>query len=50
MPHMLPFYLSLAADRIGKTVQAVADDAVDPLDASCSESFRKLISDSFGHD
>ncbi len=50
VPHMHPFYLSLAADRIGQAVQAVADDAIDPLDASCRESFRKLISDCFGHD
>jgi hypothetical protein len=50
VPHMHPFYLSLAADRIGQAVQAVADDAIYPLDASCGESFRKLISDCFGHD
>jgi hypothetical protein len=47
---MHPFYLSLPTNRIGQAIQAVADDAVDPLDASCSESFRKLIGDRFGHD
>jgi hypothetical protein len=50
VPHMHPFYLALPADRIGQTIQAIADDAVDPLDAGGGESFRKLISDCFGHD
>src|SRR6202140_4177714 len=46
VPHMNPFDLALAADRIGQPVQAVADDAVYPLHAGCSEGFCKLISDS----
>ena len=32
--HMEPLDLALAADRVGQAVQAVADDAVDPLHAS----------------
>jgi len=39
----------MATDRIGQPVQAVADDAIDPLDASGSEGFRKLISDCLCH-
>ena len=31
MPHMHPFDLALSADRIGQTIQAVADDAIDPF-------------------
>src|SRR5712672_4074912 len=42
VPHMHPFDLALAADRIGQAVQAVADDAIDTLDAGGSESFCKL--------
>ena len=49
VPHMHPFDLALAADRIGQPVQAVADDAIDPLDANGSKGFRKLISDCFCH-
>jgi hypothetical protein len=44
-----PFDLALAADRIGQSVQAVADDAIYPLHASGSEGFRKLIGDCFCH-
>jgi hypothetical protein len=47
--HMYPFNLSLAADRIGQTVQTVADNAIYPFDTSCSERFRELISDCLGH-
>jgi hypothetical protein len=34
VPDMNPRDLALAAERVGQTVQAVADDAIDPLDAS----------------
>src|SRR5258707_10592614 len=37
VPHMHPFDLALAPDRIGQPVQAVADDAIDPLDTGGSE-------------
>jgi hypothetical protein len=45
VPHMHPLDLALAADRIGQPVQAVADDAIDSLNAGGGESFSKLISD-----
>jgi hypothetical protein len=40
---MHPLDLALAADGVGQTVQAVADNPVDPLDASGGEDFSKLI-------
>src|SRR5882724_8370854 len=43
VPYMHPFDPALAADRIGQPVQAVADDAVNPLHAGGSEGFSKLI-------
>src|ERR1700722_12046720 len=45
VPDMDPFDLALPAERIRQTVQAVADNAIDPLDACCGQSFRELISD-----
>src|SRR5260370_6915690 len=50
VPHMHPFYLALASDRVGQPIQAVADDAIYPLHAGGSEGFCKLISNGFGHD
>src|SRR5258706_1475493 len=50
VPHMHPFDLALATDRIGQPVQAVADDAIDPFHAGCGESLRKLVCDYFAHD
>ena len=49
VPDMHPLDLALAADRVGQPVQAVADDAVDPLDTGGSEDFRELISNRFCH-
>src|ERR1700688_3340567 len=43
VPHMNPLDLSLAADRIGQPIQAIAHDAIYPFHASCSEGFCKLI-------
>jgi hypothetical protein len=43
MPDMHPLDLVLGTDRIGKTVQAVADDAVDALDAGRRERLGELI-------
>jgi hypothetical protein len=45
VPLMNPLDLALAADRIGQPVQAVADDAIDPLHAGGSEGFCKLSRD-----
>ena len=49
VPDMHPFDLALASQSVGQAIQAVADDAIDPLDARCSEGLRKLISYCFCH-
>jgi hypothetical protein len=49
VPDMDPLDLGLAPDRVGQSIQTVADNAVDPLDTGCREGFRKLISNSFCH-
>ena len=49
MPDMHPLDLALAADRVGEPIQAVADDAIDALDAGRRESLGELICDCF-HD
>ena len=43
MADMDPFDLALPAQRVGEPVQAVADDAVDALDARCDQNLGKLI-------
>ena len=43
--HVEPFDLSLAADRVGQPVQAIADNAVDPLHTCCDQGLRELICD-----
>ena len=42
VPDMDPLDLALAAERVGQTVQAVADDAVDALDAGRSQRLGEL--------
>ena len=49
VPDMHPLDLALAANGIGDAVEAVADNAVNTLDARCCEDFRKLISYGFCH-
>src|SRR5215510_400080 len=49
VPDMHPLDLALAADGVGQPVQAVPDNAVNPLDAGRCERLRELISDSFCH-
>lgn len=49
MPDVNPFDLGLAAKRVGQPVQAVANNAINPLDAGRDEDFRKLVRDGFGH-
>ena len=44
VPDMDPLDLALPADGVGQAVQAVADDAVDPLDPRSGEGFRELVS------
>jgi hypothetical protein len=41
---MYPFDLALAAKRVRHSVEAITDDAVNPLDTSCDEDFDELIS------
>src|SRR5580704_5517630 len=43
VPHMHPFDLALPADRVGQTVEAVADDAINPFDAGGRQRLRELI-------
>ncbi len=43
--HVDPLDLALAPQRVGQPVQAVADDAIDALDASGREGFGELICD-----
>ena len=50
VPDMDPLDLALPANRVGQPVQAVADNAIDPLDTGCDEDFRELISDRLCHD
>src|SRR5229473_3125614 len=49
VPDMQPFDLALPTNRIGKAVQAVADNAVNPLDTSGGEGLGELVSDGFWH-
>src|SRR5882672_3770173 len=43
VPDMHPLDPTLAAQRVGQSVQAVADDAIDPLYARCGKGFGELI-------
>src|ERR1700733_4943758 len=45
IPNMQPFDRRLTAYGVGKAVEAVAHDAVDPLDASNRQSFGELVRD-----
>jgi hypothetical protein len=49
VPDMQSLDLALSAKRVGQTVQAVADNAVYPLDARRSEDFGELVSNRFCH-
>ena len=44
VPDMHPLDLAVAANGVGNAVEAVADDAVDPLDTRRREGFGELIS------
>jgi hypothetical protein len=50
VPHVNPFDLSLSSDSVGQTVKAVANNAVDPLDARGGECFDELICYRSSHD
>jgi len=43
VPDVDPLHLALTPQRVGQPVQAVADDAVDPLHTRCREGFGELI-------
>src|SRR6267378_5903757 len=43
VPDMHPFDVTLAAQRVSEPVEAIADDAVNPLHAGCGEYLHKLI-------
>jgi hypothetical protein len=47
--HMNPLDFPLAPDRVGQAVEAVADDAIDPLDANRCKRFGELVSYGLGH-
>ena len=47
--HVNPLDLPLPSDGVGQTIEAVADDAIDPLDANGCESFGELVRDGLGH-
>jgi hypothetical protein len=48
-PDMHPAELAVAADSIGDAVEAVADNAEDPLHPRCGKGFDKLIRNSPRH-
>src|SRR5580700_8391457 len=48
VPDVHPLDLALAPQRVGQPIQAVADDAVDPLHARRGENLRELVRDGFG--
>ena len=51
VPHMNPFDLALAAQRVGQPVETITDDSVNAFDARLCENFGKLVSNSLNlHD
>ena len=49
VPHVYPFDLALAPQRVRDAVETVADDAVHALDAGARENLDELIRDRSGH-
>jgi hypothetical protein len=49
VPDVHPRDLALPADGVGQAIQAVPDDAVDPLDTRSGEGFRELVSHGLCH-
>ena len=49
VPDMDPLDLALPADGVGQAVQAVADNAVDPLDARRGEGLGELVCNGLCH-
>jgi hypothetical protein len=50
VPHVDPFNLALAPQRVGQPVQAVAHDTINTLHAPYGESLRELVGYGFDHD
>src|ERR1700683_1834020 len=50
VPDRNPFDFFLATKRVRQTIEAIADDAIDALDAGRCEHFGKLICDCSYHD
>jgi hypothetical protein len=44
VPNVDPVDLALSPERVGEAVEAIADNAIDPLDASRSQGLHELIS------
>ena len=44
VPDVDPLDLALSPQRVGEAVEAIADNAIDPLDASRSQGLHELIS------
>ena len=49
VPDMNPLDLALTAQRVGQAVQAIANDAINPLDARNGKNLRELVRDGFDH-
>ena len=45
VPDMDPLDFALSSQGVGKAVEAIADNAIDPFDACYGEGLHKLISD-----
>jgi hypothetical protein len=43
VPNMNPFDLTLAAQRVGKPIKAIADNSVNPLDSGGDENVHELV-------
>src|SRR5580658_5301636 len=43
MPDVDPLDLALAAERVGEAIEAIADDAINPLYARCGQRLSELI-------
>ena len=49
VPDMNPFDFALAAKRVSQAVQAIADNAINSLDARYGKNLRELVRDGFDH-
>src|ERR1700731_4535554 len=49
VPDVNPLDLALPPQRVGEAVEAIADNAIDPLDARCSQGLGELVGDCLCH-